>query len=309
MKTLGKVAAVIAVLLAFAFAKGFGKFAGKATLDSYNQSKVEGTIEKTLLETSRQINAQLPTMVDKETRLDTTMCLGKQLHYKYTMINFSEKDIDKAAFKNEITSMLVKNQCNNDSMVKMLRLGVEYYYMYFDRNGSLIAAISISKNNCGSESQQVKLTPVDYDPFASNQPATTAQMKPQQVTSNGMLKFGGFVLDVSEEIKATWPAVKLHVEDKVAKSSKDYIVAIDSDLEIPNTRVKVKVLAFLPDYRYDGKSISTSASNKPNNPAALIVIREPGEADWTGFIYSLHPGIHPYQHDKIAVTLTDGVMK
>lgn len=170
MKILGKVAAVIAILLVFASIKVFGKLAVK----TYNQSKVEVTIEKTLLETSRQINAQLPTMVDKETRLDSTMCLGKQLHYKYTMINVSENDIDKEAFKNEITSMLVKNQCNNDSMVKMLKLGVEYFYIYFDKNGSLIAAINISKNNCGPESQHVKLTPVDYDPFASNQ----AKQKP-----------------------------------------------------------------------------------------------------------------------------------
>jgi hypothetical protein len=61
---------------------------------NYNQGKLEGAIEEILMETSKQINVQLPIMVDKETRLDTTMCVGKHMSYKYTMINLSEKDIE-----------------------------------------------------------------------------------------------------------------------------------------------------------------------------------------------------------------------
>jgi hypothetical protein len=148
MKTLGKVAAIIAVLLAIIFAKGIGKMVGKYIAENYSQGEVEGAIEKKLLETSKQINAQLPIMADKETRVDTTMCIGKQLHYKYTMVNFSENDIDKVAFKNNITEMIVKNSCNNDDVVKMLKMGVEYYYNYFDKNGTFIASIKISKENC-----------------------------------------------------------------------------------------------------------------------------------------------------------------
>jgi hypothetical protein len=77
------------------------------------------------------------------------ICLGKTMHYKYTMVNLSENNIDKASFRNEITAMLVKDQCNNDKTVKVLKMGVEYYYTYFDKNGALIATTNISKKNCG----------------------------------------------------------------------------------------------------------------------------------------------------------------
>jgi len=113
---------------------------------------------------------------------------------------------------------------------------------------------------------------------------------------------------VPKDVKAAWPSVKLHIEDKSAKVAKDYTVAVGSELAVPNTKIKVKVLAFLPDFRMGDQDI-TSASNKPNNPAAQIVVQESGKEAWKGFIYSMHPGIHPFQHEKIAITLMGGVQK
>ena len=149
MKTFGKVMAVIGILLAIIFAKGIGKMVGKHAVDNYNQGEIDSAIEKKLLETSKQINAQLPIMVDKETRADITMSSGKHLIYKYTMVNSSERDIDKIAFKNEVKTMLVKNQCSNENMMKMLKMGVQYDYMYHDRDGNLLATVNVSKIDCG----------------------------------------------------------------------------------------------------------------------------------------------------------------
>jgi len=149
MKTFGKVGAVIGVILVIVFAKGIGKMVGKSTVRNYNESKIEAAIEQTLLDTSKKINAQLPMMVDNETRLDLTICAGKHVMYKYTMVNVSENDIDKKGFVDEMKSMLVKNQCGNENMVKMLKMGVQYDYMYQDRNGILLGTISISKSDCG----------------------------------------------------------------------------------------------------------------------------------------------------------------
>ena len=149
IKTIGTILTVICLLLAFVFAKGIGKMAGKSAVQNFNQGKLDGTIENILLETSKQINSQLPSMVDKETRLDTTMCAGKNMQYKYTMVNIAENELDKTAFNNEMRSMLVKNQCSNDNMIKMLKMGVSYNYMYQDKNGALIATVNISRADCG----------------------------------------------------------------------------------------------------------------------------------------------------------------
>jgi hypothetical protein len=113
---------------------------------------------------------------------------------------------------------------------------------------------------------------------------------------------------VPAEVKAKWKAVKLAVEDKTAKGTKEYTVAVGSELAVPNTKMKIKVLAFLPDFRMGEKDI-TSASDKPNNPAVQVSVTEPGKEEWKGWLYSMHPGVHPYAHERIAITLVGGVNK
>ncbi len=113
---------------------------------------------------------------------------------------------------------------------------------------------------------------------------------------------------VPKEIAAKWKAVKLAVEDKTKKTTKEYTISVGSSLEVPGTKVKLTIVAFLPDFRMGDKDI-TSASDKPNNPAAQVLIQEPGKPDQKIWLYSMHPGVHPFQHEKIALTLNGGVSK
>ncbi|MDA8421978.1 MAG: hypothetical protein M0Z89_01440 [Nitrospiraceae bacterium] len=113
---------------------------------------------------------------------------------------------------------------------------------------------------------------------------------------------------VPKDVKAKWKAVKIAITDKATKGSKEYTIAVGSDLAIPKTKVKIKVLAFLPDFRMTDKEI-TSATDKPNNPAVQVVIQEPGKPEWKGWLYSMHPDVHPFEHEKIAILLVGGVAK
>jgi hypothetical protein len=111
---------------------------------------------------------------------------------------------------------------------------------------------------------------------------------------------------VPKEVAAKWKAVKLTIEDKAAKKSKEYVIPVGGEQAIAN--MKVKVLAFLPDFRMGDKDI-TSASDKPNNPAAQVLVSEGGKEVWKGWLYAMHPGIHPFQNDKIGLTLNGGITK
>jgi hypothetical protein len=113
---------------------------------------------------------------------------------------------------------------------------------------------------------------------------------------------------VSKDVKAKWKAVKLAVEDKKAKTTKEYTVKVGSELSIPNTKMKVKVLNFLPDFKMTDKEF-TSASAKPNMPAAQVVVSENGKEIWNNWLFSLQPGIHPFQHDAVGLLLVSGVGK
>lgn len=149
LKTIGMIFAVLGLLIVIAFAGAIGKNIGRSTVKNIERGKLDAALEETLMTTSLQINKQLPMMVDSETRLDTTICAGKHIAYKYTMINLLDKDLDVNAFTNEIKTMRLKDQCRNENMVKMLKLGVQYSYIYQDRNGALLATININKSDCG----------------------------------------------------------------------------------------------------------------------------------------------------------------
>ena len=113
---------------------------------------------------------------------------------------------------------------------------------------------------------------------------------------------------VSKEVTATWKAVKLAIENKSAKTTKEYSVNIGSELAIPNTKMTVKVLAFLPDFKMTDKEFK-SASNKPNMPAALVAVNENGKEIWNNWLFSLQPNIHPFQHENVGIILVGGVAK
>ncbi len=113
---------------------------------------------------------------------------------------------------------------------------------------------------------------------------------------------------VSKEVKAKWKAVKLAVENKATKTTKEYTVNIGSELDIPNTKISVKVLNFLPDFKMNEKEFY-SASDKANMPAAQVAVIENGKEIWNNWLFSLQPTAHPFSHESIGITLVSGIAK
>ena len=161
----------------------------------------------------------------------------------------------------------------------------------------LVAGLVTSFAGCKKKEEKPQLPP--------GHPSTEGGMPPTGMPD--MPKVDRKVI-VPKEVAAKWKSVKLNVEDKTKKSTKEYTINVGSALAVPNTKIKLTVMAFLPDFRMGDKDI-TSASDKPNNPAAQILIQEPGKPDQKIWLYSMHPGIHPFQHEQISLTLNGGVSK
>ncbi len=113
---------------------------------------------------------------------------------------------------------------------------------------------------------------------------------------------------VPEDVKATWGSVKLFFEDRVSKKSSEYVVAIGSEFNIPDTKLKIVVGEFLPDFRMDDIMI-TSNSNKPNNPAVRIEVFGDGISIFRGWLYANLPTVHPFEHERYKLILKEGVKK
>lgn len=117
---------------------------------------------------------------------------------------------------------------------------------------------------------------------------------------------GGGVTVVPDAVKGKWKAVVLVVEDKTQKQNKEYTVALGKTLQIPNSTLVVEVLEFLPDMKIENSTF-TSVSNEPSNPAAHVIVREDGKEIFKGWLFSLFPTIHPFQHAQFGMTLKEGV--
>jgi DNA-directed RNA polymerase subunit RPC12/RpoP len=108
-------------------------------------------IAEVLLKNSKDLNLNLPLMIDSETRLDVTLAVGTQMHCKYTLVNTTSKDVDSTEIRKMLEANIIKTQRADRGAVILLKAGVEYYYHYSDKNGVLIVSIPINKSICGIE--------------------------------------------------------------------------------------------------------------------------------------------------------------
>ncbi|WP_407920204.1 DUF2155 domain-containing protein [Geobacter pickeringii] len=114
------------------------------------------------------------------------------------------------------------------------------------------------------------------------------------------------VVAVPESVKGKWKAVKIAVTDKTVNKESVYTVTIGSEFTIPDSNLAIKVETFLPHFTMDGTTL-TSQSNEPKNPAAQIRIMEGGKEVFKGWLFSLYPTTHAFNHPKYGFTLVDFV--
>ena len=113
---------------------------------------------------------------------------------------------------------------------------------------------------------------------------------------------------VPDAVKAAWAAVTISIEDKAAGKIEDVKISLGSEYAIPGSSVKILVGEFLPDFKMDGTTISSS-SNELNNPAVRVTVTEGGKELFKGWLYSKFPAIHPFQHEKYGLLLKGGIKK
>jgi hypothetical protein len=168
---------------------------------------------------------------------------------------------------------------------------------------AFILILAVSFAACKKKELQPQMMPPGH-------PAMEGGMPPAGMPAAGMSNMPKVErkVVVSKEVAATWKAVKLAIENKTAKTTKEYTVKIGSELAVPNTKLTVKVLAFLPDFKMTDKEFY-SISDKPNQPAAQVVVVENDKEIWSNWLFSMQPSIHPFQHEKIGILLVGGVSK
>jgi hypothetical protein len=114
------------------------------------------------------------------------------------------------------------------------------------------------------------------------------------------------VIVVPDNVKGKWKAVKIAVTDKRDNKESVYTISLGADFSIPDSSLVLRVENFLPHFTMDGTTL-TSQSNEPKNPAVQVRIMEGGKEVFKGWLFSLYPTTHAFNHPKYGFTLVDFV--
>jgi len=127
----------------------------------------------------------------------------------------------------------------------------------------------------------------------------SAPSKPQPVKKPS-------VILVPDSVKGKWKAVKIAVTDKNTSRQRVYTIAIGGEFKLPDSDITLKVENFLPHFVMEGTTL-TSQSNELNNPATQLSIREGEQVIFKGWLFSLYPTTHAFQHPQYGFTLVDSI--
>ncbi|HEY5974521.1 MAG TPA: DUF2155 domain-containing protein [Geobacteraceae bacterium] len=112
------------------------------------------------------------------------------------------------------------------------------------------------------------------------------------------------VVSVPPAVKKKWKAVKIGVTDK--EKNREAVIPIDigTSFEVPDTGLTIKVENFLPQFVMEGATI-TSQSTEAKNPAAQVRVTENGKEIFKGWLFTLYPNTHAFQHPRYSFALVD----
>jgi hypothetical protein len=139
--------------------------------------------------------------------------------------------------------------------------------------------------------------------------ATPGQGMPGQLESpHGMMGGHPKVIIVPDSVKDAWTAVRIQVEYRDKNTKKRYTVPLNSDFEVPDSDVTLRVGSFLPHFTMTTDTI-TSGSDRLENPATNVEVLRDGHPVFRGWLFAKHPDVHPFEDDKLTLTLVEGVRK
>ena len=130
---------VIITALAAAIGSVMGSFVYRSLVGG------SATFDKVLVEASSEMNKNLPMMLDKETRLVTTIpSPGNNLTYVNILVNYSAAELDTNKLREVLTPGIIANYKTQAGMERFRKQEVVLHYQYKDKDGNFLFEIVVS---------------------------------------------------------------------------------------------------------------------------------------------------------------------
>lgn len=117
-----------------------GNFESKAEQDRF--------VATTLKKTAKEINSQVPIMLDSETQMSSVLALNKTINFTMRLTNLSSKNADANYINKYAWSNVNDTACKNKATRNLIDLGVSYVYLYFGNDDRLITRVVLDKYVC-----------------------------------------------------------------------------------------------------------------------------------------------------------------
>lgn len=104
---------------------------------------------ETIADIVKSANANLPAMVDKQTRLDKVEAgPGEQVTYLYTLPFHASSDVSGYWITSEVQPKVTRNVCDTPLLRRLLAKGATLVYAYKGKDGVDINRFRISDGDC-----------------------------------------------------------------------------------------------------------------------------------------------------------------
>ena len=105
-------------------------------------------IVRTLKNMAVEINAQTPIQLDEETMVMFVVALQKTITFNMRLPRVRFSDVDPSSLAQIARENLNHTVCQDKATQKLIDLGVEYVYLYSDRDGKQITRVVIKSYRC-----------------------------------------------------------------------------------------------------------------------------------------------------------------
>lgn len=151
MKSLKKVLGGVGILVVTLVGAAVGGVVVRSLFVGLGPSVNDQTIMVQIQQASNQFNKQLPMMVDKDTRIDSTIAgPGKTLIYMFTIVSPNSSNLTQQDLDNYLGKEVRNGVCTANSMKVFINNGVQVRYIYRSNDGKVIGSIVVTSSDCKS---------------------------------------------------------------------------------------------------------------------------------------------------------------
>jgi len=105
---------------------------------------------KQLQKEAKEINATLPQMISKEIQMIRVIARSyNEIALVCKTLFYQVSDLDITTMESALKPQTQRSLCSDPDVLEMMKRGISYTYVYFDKNDKYIGEFTVTPGDCG----------------------------------------------------------------------------------------------------------------------------------------------------------------